>query len=201
MSDAEIGKASAVVAISIHTPHVGSDTQPLLHGIDTMSFQSTLPVWGVTFRPSVLPRHTVISIHTPRVGSDVNGLRNDLYGGISIRTPRVGSDAGAHRVALFVLISIHTPRVGSDIVRPCQRAVGLFQSALPVWGVTQHGCELSRHGHISIRTPRVGSDYCADGRTNGDHISIRTPRVGSDYTAFINQSQRQYFNPHSPCGE
>ena len=57
--------------ISIHTPRVGRDSQSLAYCIDTITFQSTRPVWGVTevkinacFRPR-------ISIHTPRVGRDL----------------------------------------------------------------------------------------------------------------------------------
>ena len=80
-----------------------------------------------------------ISIHTPRVGSDSRTFIHIVFiSGISIHTPRVGSDdrAGSadssHRA-----ISIHTPRVGSDILLSIMlTGYRLFQSTLPVWGVT-----------------------------------------------------------------
>ena len=80
------------------------------------TFQSTLPVWGVTGSPVKGAGKDKISIHTPRVGSDLD-LAHDL------------------RVAD---ISIHTPRVGSDTLsRPVGWYTALFQSTLPVWGVTR----------------------------------------------------------------
>ena len=60
-----------VYGISIHAPRVGSD-----RSVNAMArekspkFQSTLPVWGATFRPDHGLRRPHISIHAPRVGSD-----------------------------------------------------------------------------------------------------------------------------------
>ena len=56
------------------------------------SFQSTLPLRGVTLQ--VLQRLTLgsISIHTPLAGSDVFVLRDCQTAAISIHTPLAGSD-------------------------------------------------------------------------------------------------------------
>ena len=55
-------------------------------------FQSTRPVWGVTYQNKKLTAARFISIHTPRVGrDDYFGYNDDLLC-ISIHTPRVGRD-------------------------------------------------------------------------------------------------------------
>ena len=64
----------------------------------------------------------------------------DIMKVISIHTPRVGSDCD-HRLRGEgdLHISIHTPRVGSDSdFDGYTQNYGLFQSTLPVWGVTLH---------------------------------------------------------------
>ena len=78
--------------ISIHAPRVGSDglsnhrrappvyfnprspcgerPEAQAKALCIALFQSTLPVWGATGRPSTYHLRSVISIHAPRVGSD-----------------------------------------------------------------------------------------------------------------------------------
>ena len=58
------------VLISIHTPLAGSDRQPAQAGTRGESFQSTLPLRGVTTDRHDIIRRQVISIHTPLAGSD-----------------------------------------------------------------------------------------------------------------------------------
>ena len=80
------------IKISIHAPRVGSDLKPELVRasspdfnprspcgerlhimddlMDTLQFQSTLPVWGATFPDNPIRDYIQISIHAPRVGSD-----------------------------------------------------------------------------------------------------------------------------------
>ena len=82
------------------------------------TFQSTLPVWGGTFR------------HRPTVSVD----------DISIHPPRVGRDEVPIKFLCYVIISIHPPRVGRDFLST-QIGIWLpkFQSTLPVWGGTNSG--------------------------------------------------------------
>ena len=56
--------------ISIHAPRVGSDDiEDYLMEMEAL-FQSTLPVWGATYRGLCMYGNMRISIHAPRVGSD-----------------------------------------------------------------------------------------------------------------------------------
>ena len=78
------------------------------------AFQSTRPVWGVTWTWQNGRFVKSISIHTPRVGRD-------------------------DQVVIFqrnVCISIHTPRVGRDLAEQLRVINEAFQSTRPVWGVT-----------------------------------------------------------------
>ena len=101
-------------------------------------FQSTLPVWGVTWHGMQLRYTGYISIHTPRVGSDQHLFLYKIHAYISIHTPRVGSDERKETALKKDGISIHTPRVGSDLDWLVGTGINeKFQSTLPVWGVTR----------------------------------------------------------------
>ena len=63
-------KYTAAAVISIHAPRVGSDRTGSTSAAGTISFQSTLPVWGATLGGNRVPVNISISIHAPRVGSD-----------------------------------------------------------------------------------------------------------------------------------
>ena len=56
----------------------------------------------------------------------------------------------------------------------------VFQSTLPVRGVTFHIAPPQPEPGISIHTPREGSDWQAGERFGWIGISIHTPREGSD---------------------
>ena len=91
--------------ISIRTPRVGSDVACRLVWLIELTFQSALPVWGVTAGTCCHLVATLISIRTPRVGSDLaHSLHQTSRVRISIRTPRVGSD---HLIHLLILIPIY----------------------------------------------------------------------------------------------
>ena len=61
--------------ISIHTPRVGRDISAWGSWQDSIKFQSTRPVWGVTMADNANKMgSSMISIHTPRVGRDVTGV-------------------------------------------------------------------------------------------------------------------------------
>ena len=67
-------------------------TTVILSGRKHLLFQSTPPVWVVTYEAYRVFPITRISIHTTRVGGD--GVYDDTYdlGWISIHTTRVGGD-------------------------------------------------------------------------------------------------------------
>ena len=101
-------------------------------------FQSTPPVWVVTYLDFYYKHLPVISIHTTRVGGDAGADRRvNTKVWISIHTTRVGGDNPT--LLMFLLdnkISIHTTRVGGDI----------------------KGNSRKQNRHISIHTTRVGGD-------------------------------------------
>ncbi len=106
--------AADFVAISIHTPHGGSDTAL---DADTLYelFQSTLPMGGATVKLAVRAAMRHISIHTPHGGSDLYALGfllSRLY--FNPHSPwgeRRYQGAGN---LCWWNISIHTPHGGSD---------------------------------------------------------------------------------------
>ena len=106
-----------VKPISIHTTRVGGDLFAEIYGLLKNTFQSTPPVWVVTYCQILnLEVCNKISIHTTRVGGDnyivpCNNILN--------------------------CISIHTTRVGGDPhCRYTHNSNLLFQSTPPVWVVT-----------------------------------------------------------------
>ena len=148
-----------------HTQTVFQSTLPL-RGVTTSasttthattSFQSTLPLRGVTVVFGCQFLDVVISIHTPLAGSDSN---------IHVPLPEKK-------------ISIHTPLAGSDQVQQRLHNLILFQSTLPLRGVT--------------RQRQVHRQWTA--------ISIHTPLAGSDSLSRTCKPEPKHFNPHSPCGE
>ena len=127
----------AVMVISIHAPRVGSDFRSNVAYRAGIEFQSTLPVWGATFRPPKYFERLYISIHAPRVGSDVHcGIHRRLTSNFNPRSPCGERPIERHRPS---------------------RAV-LFQSTLPVWGATRGSPFCQSVVYISIHAPRVGSD-------------------------------------------
>ena len=76
---------------------------------------------------------------------------------ISIHTPRVGSDLVKYGIKTNPGISIHTPRVGSDgHIHTFIRRSELFQSTLPVWGVTRKDLVPSCHKSFQSTLPVWG---------------------------------------------
>ena len=57
--------------ISIHSPRVGRDLNPMAPPKYAKPFQSTLPAWGETLSSRGGNQWIVISIHSPRVGRDL----------------------------------------------------------------------------------------------------------------------------------
>ena len=144
-----------------------------------MEFQSTRPVWGVTWRTYICIISYNISIHTPRVGRDaVSGCLKCKICPFQSTRPVWGVTVLRHCVALPMQISIHTPRVGRD----------------------QDRIRCGRHHGISIHTPRVGRDNTLYFVSAGLQISIHTPRVGRDYLHRFSAEPTTNFNPHAPCG-
>ena len=148
-SDDDAGSARLPGRISIHAPRVGSDRLPQASapgGADFnprspcgerppscpgaplgITFQSTLPVWGATFREGV----------------EIHGF---LY--FNPRSPCGERHLAPHHTSPLGKISIHAPRVGSDGRDSSTIAAhGRFQSTLPVWGATTTG---GRRPHVEM---------------------------------------------------
>ena len=77
----------------------------------------------------------------------------------------------------------------------------VFQSTLPLRGVTEPETRTFQNGGISIHTPLAGSDSLTPISLEKEEISIHTPLAGSDMPICLRCPARVYFNPHSPCGE
>ena len=168
--------------ISIHAPRVGSDSKPgteymgMQHFnprspcgerlcaqsayVETLGFQSTLPVWGATttgrksgpacnyFNPRSPCGERLCMIAAPATPAAFQSTlpvwgattrAQPLYGdfSISIHAPRVGSDPRS--------LNLGFSRINFNPRSPCgerlagstaTRNTNLFQSTLPVWGAT-----------------------------------------------------------------
>ena len=100
----------------------------------------------------------------------------------------------------------------------------VFQSTLPLRGVTWRSIYILRNKAISIHTPLAGSDHTTQFPVSSpqlisihtplagsdweflekkviNDISIHTPLAGSDSDSQNPQTIFCDFNPHSPCGE
>ena len=204
-SDDVSARLDSIEKISIHTPLAGSDCWTVPSSVDSVLFQSTLPLRGATVHHAQARVTHVISIHTPLAGSDqaeLLGLRG--HGVISIHTPLAGSDS-----LLTIII----------------RSLSQFQSTLPLRGAT--GTEVrwrcvrhyfnphspcgERHttcyrrprlGRISIHTPLAGSDFSSPSLF-GSAIKFQStlPLRGATCSNLHITISHFNFNPHSPCGE
>ena len=168
--------------ISIHAPRVGSDCLAREAAEDcsyfnprspcgerpwlgrqlhiTITFQSTLPVWGATGKlPGTEHPPTDFNPRSPcgerRIFRNVLVLHEQFQSTLPVWGAT--SSAGCQRGLTY--ISIHAPRVGSDEgVIPTGQKFGIFQSTLPVWGATSSTVSACAQSWISIHAPRVGSD-------------------------------------------
>ena len=79
----------------------------------------------------------------------------------------------------------------------------IFQSTLPMRGVTNEKLQSTSDKTISIHTPHAGSDLVAAFKNLWEtNISIHTPHAGSDAPGDILWlGYDNDFNQHSPCGE
>ena len=80
------------VHISIHAPRVGSDLRASASICSTVTFQSTLPVWGATHSSRFPVTVWVFQSTLPVWGATQRPVVYLAVGGISIHAPRVGSD-------------------------------------------------------------------------------------------------------------
>ena len=165
-------------------------------------FQPALPMRGVTSRGEPRPLHVIISTRTPHAGSDGRTIDD---------------------VRAVVEFQPALPMRGVTTTRPRRARAYLFQPALPMRGVTRRGRCCGSCRHISTRTPHAGSDDAPFSRCDDCFISTRTPHARSDVSSRLylalaalfqpalpmrgvtllatSLEKRQYFNPHSPCGE
>ena len=174
-------------------------------GLQTIVFQSTLPMRGATPQcaykrrmerrfQSTLPMRGATSIwsltgmcpanfnpHSPC--GERPGNVDHLWCAIIYFNPhspcgeRLPSGLG---MMMFLLISIHTPHAGSD-------------KRLSIW--QQNSSYFNPHSPCGERRKKI-KNY-----TTLKLISIHTPHAGSDMYLETSVQKTSYFNPHSPCGE
>ena len=100
-------------------------------------FQSTLPVWGATYRAhDAKPQRGYFNPRSPCGERPRRASYASFWGYFNPRSP-CGERPGASRRSL---------------------ALYIFQSTLPVWGATIGRCHVAHLAAISIHAPRVGSD-------------------------------------------
>ena len=211
-----------MLAISIHTPHAGSDRQFPTDKSDNADFNPHSPCGE---RPIIMPQSAFmrrISIHTPHAGSDFSATRTDPPPCISIHTPHAGSDLWEWMILTRmwkfqstlpmrgatgdlegdltgVTISIHTPHAGSDkIYGNHDRCSSQFQSTLPMRGATHKNPSAFQFCDISIHTPHAGSDTLRSMFLPIPFISIHTPHAGSDKEPATGKTKHRTFQSTLP---
>ena len=212
--------------VSIHAPRGGSDcgTWPIWCRL-RLSFQSTLPVGGATFRSFRPPSTFCVSIHAPRGGSDLSSLGYGIRVILFQSTLPVGGATDARNSDdVYCFVSIHAPRGGSDWRYPSPpRWLECFNPRSP-WGERlEHWEQVYLSGgfnprspwgerpvllhlpglcyHVSIHAPRGGSDKQCSWPPARRIVSIHAPRGGSDTIPAPAPSFQGRFNPRSPWGE
>ena len=155
----KVAKIGAVLGISIHTPHEGSDYTLFSWAFTLMSFQSTLPMRGVTTVSAQSFSYSVFQSTLPVRGvTDPDAIWEQMMV-FQSTLPVRGVTAYGYNIVNVWIISIHTPREGSDRLTDIARCdYNKFQSTLPVRGVTAHLQTEDSFIRISIHTPREGSD-------------------------------------------
>ena len=190
------------MAISIHAPRAGSDTNAST--IPSMpsyfnprsprgerpsrqrqpqagrTFQSTLPARGATGSQHTGLVQTLISIHAPREGSDCHGRGTRWrQADFNPRSPRGERPRQRRTPRRSHGISIHAPREGSDFSHFEQSSLFLFQSTLPARGATRDWLLTCPSLTFQSTLPARGA----------------TPYVSGFAVMTF------YFNPRSPRGE
>ena len=213
-------------SISIHTTRVGGDSTSFVLTCLFFSFQSTPPVWVVTFIFTACnATNNCISIHTTRVGGDTETERErKKYNNFNPHHPCGWWHQSSKRLLPPLLFQSTPPVWVVTICHLTWDEVAEFQSTPPVWVVTRVCSWRFRRCSISIHTTRVGGDDLnAKGWRNKKdfnphhpcgwwpccwsqfwkqwRISIHTTRVGGDSFAYqLPHNAFVYFNPHHPCG-
>ena len=120
--------------ISIHAPRVGSDGKRSQTFWGCFIFQSTLPVWGATWKRSRRTIDAPFQSTLPVWGATFCGSSFDF----NPRSPCGERRENCRRSLRSCTISIHAPRVGSDRAGEIRKElITIFQSTLPVWGATR----------------------------------------------------------------
>ncbi len=167
-------------------------------------FQSTLPVWGATFKFAFIDASAIFQSTLPVWGATSAG-RGAVAKGQHFN-PR--SPCGERLADLFVqrfcdYISIHAPRVGSDVSRPpALPSLKNFNPRSPC-GERPTAVKTKQHIYaISIHAPRVGSDVCSGCKSyTTANFNPRSPCGERPKWFYYHYRKKYYFNPRSPCGE
>ena len=173
------------------------------YATNSVTFQSTLPLRGVTYDMSSSSALSRFQSTLPLRGVTAVLLALEGVVEISIHTPLAGSDFPyPYPIRKRKKFQSTLPLRG---VTPPQLTTGgdvQFQSTLPLRGVTVCKSAKQARYRISIHTPLAGSDPIPHiPRDVAQFISIHTPLAGSDRSTRTCPRPLGNFNPHSPCGE
>ena len=172
---------SDVINISIHTPHAGSDLNPLNS-------------------PTVF----LISIHTPHAGSDDRIFWTlPLFLDFNPHSPCGERLSNCFFLLCEMCISIHTPHAGSDNSFYSMSTFSFHFNPHSPCGerpCTYHP-PAAYVSDFNPHSPCGERQWAGPADANGIAISIHTPHAGSDVVKLPDQLHHQNFNPHSPCGE
>ena len=146
--------------ISIHIPRVGDDVHNIFDPLPDFIFQSTSPVWGMTYTANM-------------VYHKVNEFQST--------SPVWGMTSRARRSRYKKDISIHIPRVGDDVGGwGLMRSIPEFQSTSPVWGMTWDAVPplLVRRAFQSTSPVWGMTAGCGTGRTRKTDFNPHPPFGG-----------------------
>ena len=167
-----------------------------------LGFQSTLPVWGATFRPSASMVFSIFQSTLPVWGATLSCVSYLVALKFQSTLPVWGATHGGFLSGrCFTYFNPRSPYGERRFSMPNTTASLKFQSTLPVWGATLSPRGVRPNWDISIHAPRMGSDdFVEHIVTRLGHFNPRSP-YGERQRQLLRRCPLQDFNPRSPYGE
>ena len=191
----------AIVDISIHAPHAGSDVRRAEAPTHYRYFNPRSPCGERLGRCAGSQSPRDFNPRSPCGERQRAQTSHCPAGNFNPRSP-CGERPGIPFYVGAMAISIHAPHAGSDPGLPpgCAFLPG-FQSTLPMRGATAVNRCPQLMVFISIHAPHAGSDTIDPDTPFTAEISIHAPHAGSDLHGHFPDHVDDDFNPRSPCGE
>ena len=194
------------------------------HGLNTVTFQLTRPVWGEPPNSTSSAGKERISTHSPRVGRTFcctrGGKENDAF---QLTRPVWGEPHRTARITLSARISTHSPRVGRTGMGRAQRQRNAISTHSPRVGRTLRAyafglgendfnslapCGANLRAQRNRRTknlfqltrPVWGEPHFSRLSRLSSSISTHSPRVGRTSQRGFDGGARLHFNSLAPCG-